>query len=302
MSDRLPYWRHLDPLFEEWGNMVAGSAFDRAAAKPPTAWILPPGPPAQISGTPERKASGTKLGNADEDKISDKSEEGGFPGVLIGMLAAAINSRDPSSLDVIERLQRTEKAALWLLGVIADQRFRAQLVDCNDWMENEREGGALLRNMAVRAAQALERNQRSKRRGRPKKIIPPISFPTALEFCALIVGLRWEEQCHRWPRRDNSQAQLLCEELWKRAGGNPHGAIARDGALTAWRAHLKTAKEYAPPHPVGERVKHILVEAIPKERCKPRPRNFRRHYVYPRLGVSQLADSSELDVPVTKPE
>jgi hypothetical protein len=224
--------------------------------------------------------------------LSDKIDDGCCPALLIAMLAAAIESRadDPSSLKLLDWLKTTEKAARWLLAVTSNLRFRALLIDSNDWMENEREGVAFLRDMAVRAAQAQDRNPPNEGRGHPKMIIPSTSWPSALELCALIVGLRWRALHHRWPGRDNPEAQCWCERIWIAASGAPHGAIARDGALTAWRHHLKTAKQFEGPHPMGERIAHILSGSTPK-RPEPRTGTLRRSYTHPRSrGAAQLPD------------
>jgi hypothetical protein len=224
--------------------------------------------------------------------LSDKIDEWGWPALLIAMLAAAIESQadEPSSLDLLDRLNRTEKAARWLLDVRANLRFRGLLIDSNKWMKNEREGVAFVRDMAARAALARERNPLNEGRGRPKRIVPATDWPSALELCAVMVGVRWRTQHHRWPGKNNCEAQRWCERMWIAAGGAPHGAIARDGALTAWRNHLKTAKQYELPHPVGERISHILSGTAPK-RLKPRPGALRRFYVHPRSrGVPQLPE------------
>jgi hypothetical protein len=257
---------------KEWGNMVAGSAFDGAAAEQVAASILPPGPPERIFEPSTQDASAKTVGSANGDKISDRDRKGGFPDLLIGMLAAAIQSRahDPSSLDVIEGFETTEKASLLLLSVIGNLRFRSLLIDNNEWMEDERAGIGFLRDLATLAAQALDRNPRNKGRGRPKTIIPATTWPSALDLCALMVGLRWRALHSQWPGRDNPAAQRWCEQMWKAAGGAPHGGVAAcDGALTAWRSHLKSAKQYEPPHPVGSRIKDILAAAA-KQRSKPR--------------------------------
>jgi hypothetical protein len=70
-----------------------------------------------------------------EARLSDKIDERCCPTLLIAMLAAAIESRadDPSSLKLLDWLKTTEEAALWLLGVIANPRFRALLIDGNKW-------------------------------------------------------------------------------------------------------------------------------------------------------------------------
>jgi hypothetical protein len=225
--------------------------------------------------------------------LPDKIDDGRCPALLIAMLAAAIESRanDLSSLDLLERLKTTEKAARWLLDVIDNLQFRALLIDSNEWMENEREGVAFLRDMAARAAQAQERNPPNEGPGRPKTIIPATGWPSALELCALMVGLRWRALHPQWPGKNNPEAQCWCERMWIAAGGAPHGAIARDRALTAWRNHLKTAKRYQPPHPIGERIAHILSGSAPKKRPEPRAGSFRRFYVDPRSrGVPQLPD------------
>jgi hypothetical protein len=211
---------------------------------------------------------------------------------LVNMLAAAIegDAEYPSSLKLLGRLKAVENAAQLLLNEILNQQFRALLLDSNEWMANEREGVALLKDIAARAARAQEKNARNPRRGRPKIMRAASDRPSALELCALMVGIIWRAVRHRWPGKNNCEAQCWCERMWIAAGGAPHGAIARDGALTAWRNHLKAAKRYEPPHPVGERISHILSGSAPN-RLKPRPGALRRFYVHPRSrGVPQLPE------------
>ena len=226
--------------------------------------------------------------------MPDSINEEGCPARLIAMLTAAIKAEaaDPSSLEWLEQIETTRRAALWLLRAITSPQFRALIIDHNEWAENELEGLSFLRDIAALAAQAQERNPRTAGPGRPKRIIPASPWPSALEVCALIVGVRWRATSSQWPGKRNPEAQRWCEQMWMAARGNQHGGLAaRDGALTAWEHHLKAAKQYVAPHPVGAWIAHILSEATAKKQLKPRPGSFRRFYIYPRIrGVTQLSD------------
>jgi hypothetical protein len=215
--------------------------------------------------------------------LPDSINEEGCPARLIAMLTAAIKAEaaDPSSLEWLEQIETTRRAALWLLRAITSPQFRALIIDHNEWAENELEGLSFLRDIAALAAQAQERNPRTAGPGRPKRIIPASPWPSALEVCALIVGVRWRATSRRWPGKRNPEAQRRCEQMWLAAGGNRHGGVAaRDGALTAWERPLEAAKRYAAPHPLGARIAHILSEATAKMRPKRRRRRF---YIYPRI-------------------
>ena len=203
---------------------------------------------------------------------------------LVNMLAAAIegDAEYPSSLKLLGRLKAVENAAQLLLNEILNQQFRALLLDSNEWMANEREGVALLKDIAARAARAQEKNARNPRRGRPKMMRAASDRPSALELCALMVGIIWRAMHHRWPGKNNPDAQHLCERLWTAAGGAKHGVIARDGALTAWRNHLKVARQYEAPHPWGAMLASII---MPKPTPKRATRSIR--YTYPRSRGGQ---------------
>jgi hypothetical protein len=88
-----------------------------------------------------------------------------------------------------------------------------------------------------------------------------------------------------WPGHWNSLAQLICEQLWRKAGGVPHGGLAaRDGSLTAWRKYIVAARRYYPPHPAGKLVEHILAGDPPKrrpQRTDEQSRRWRRAYDHP---------------------
>jgi hypothetical protein len=203
------------------------------------------------------------------------------------MLAYAITREAvaPSAPELLARLKEVESAAQLLLRAIADPLLRALFVDRDEWLENENGGAALLfRDIAAKAAEAQERNLPNKGPGRPKGVLPIFIGPNALELCALMIGLNWRAIHDRWPGYKNPEAHRRCEGMWLAAGGAPHGGpAARDGALTAWRHHLKAAQQYEPPHPAGERLAHIMAPPVPK-RAKPPawPGGFRQFYDDPR--------------------
>jgi hypothetical protein len=201
---------------------------------------------------------------------------------LAALLAAAIESEAeyPSSLKLLEQIQATEKAARYLLLAIADQRFRPLIIKSAEQLENEREGIAFLRDIAARSAQVQKQNPRASGAGRPKGIVRAGGkWPSALEICALMVGIRWRKEHKRWPGQHNPEAQRSCERLWILAGGPPHGREASpDGALTAWRIHLRAAYDEA-QHPVGAFFANIIAPPIPR---RSKPSALRRFYNYPR--------------------
>lgn len=200
---------------------------------------------------------------------------------LAALLAAAIETEAeyPSSLKLLEQLQATKTAAQLLLLAIASQQFRPLLTDGNEQLKNEREGAAFLRDIAARVARAQERNPRASGAGRPKAImLVSGEWPSARKICALMIGIRWRLERGNWPGQHNSEAQGYCEELWKAAGGAPHGEIASpNGALTAWRPHLRVAKQYE-GHPVGAFLSGIITAPI-RQRITPLSR---RYYTHPR--------------------
>jgi hypothetical protein len=199
-------------------------------------------------------------------------------GELTHILATVISEEAdyPSSVELLEQLEATQKAALYVLAAITNKKFRTLLIGGNGRFENEREGFALLVDLAARAAQARERNPRAPGPGRPKAIIPFSSWPNALDFCALMVGMIQTKERGRWP--SNPKAYQLCEQFWTAAGGMPHGGLAAiDGSLTAWRLHLRNAQRYRPPHPVGAWLANII--APPTQEPRPRIAQFRHRFL-----------------------
>jgi len=224
--------------------------------------------------SPKRPVSspGFRRGNSrvsEEARLSDAIAEAAsaVAGTLVQMLAYAITreAEAPSPAELLTRLKDVENAAQLLLRAIADPLLRALLVDRDEWLENENEGAALLRDIAAKATEAQMRNPPNKGPGHPKSVLPIFIGPHARELCALMTGLIWRVIHRRWPGQKNPEAHRLCEGLWLAAGGAPHGGLAaRDGALTAWRLHLRAAKQYQPPHPAGERLARIMAPPAPK--------------------------------------
>ena len=221
------------------------------------------------------------------DRIDAESAGAAFPAQLlrtfVDILAYAIRheAKLPSAPDSLARLRAAENAAQLLLREIVDPQFRALLIAGNERLENETEGVHLLWDVVARVAQAQERNRPNRGPGSPRKVRPAFDDPNALELCALMVGMLWRVMHNRWPGKDNPGAQGLCEGLWKMAGGKPHGAMARNGRLTAWRDHLKAARQYEAPHPTGAGLAGMLAPSAPS-REKPRPGGLRRFYKHPR--------------------
>jgi hypothetical protein len=90
------------------------------------------------------------------------------------------------------------------------------------------------------AAAALARTPRVQGRG---KFYPEsASGPDAREYCALIVAVAWHKDSGQWPGPGNATAQLICEMLWRCAGGVPHAPHAgfdAPGTFATWRDHLR---------------------------------------------------------------
>src|SRR5258708_3413600 len=71
----------------------------------------------------------------------------------------------------------------------------------------------------------------------------------------VIVSVAWHKDTGKWPGYGNPKAQLICELLWRKAGGAPahlpHGGFDAPGTFATWRKHLVAARRYQPPHSAG---------------------------------------------------
>lgn len=209
-----------------------------------------------------------------------------FAVLLIDHLAYAIGRESdyPPGPDLLARLEKIEETARcrwrsprarqWVETELADLRIFALLAN-----GDERAEAALsplsrpfnLPHVAKLAQAAVARWAgrpgkligRPRRQGRGKFYPDPASGPDPLEYCAVIVSIAWHKDAGDWPGQRNRTAFLVCELLWRAAGGSPHGGIAaHDGAQTAWRRHIVTARRYRPPHRAGALVERMLDRAL----------------------------------------
>jgi hypothetical protein len=193
-------------------------------------------------------------------------------GKLVHMLVFAIkrDAEHPSEPELVNRLQALASAAELVLSETSDPLLRGLFLETDEWLESEPQGVAMLEDTLRRVAQARKRFPPQRKRGAPKRVLPVSSGPGPsgpgpLEYCALIAGMLWKAHYGCWPSKDDPAAHGLCEGFWitalrvaeaklsaRRARVGPHGGVAAtDGALTAWRRHLKSAKQYVPPHHAG---------------------------------------------------
>ena len=140
-----------------------------------------------------------------------------------------------------------------------------------------------LRDIADRAERVNARNPRKPGRNRlyPKSL----TWPTAMELCALMVAIAYRLVRGRWPGKNNTEVHKTCEALWKVAGGSRRRGLGepreppaskqgrnskaeinwgKSGSTTVvvWRNHLTAAQVYRPPHQTGTQVLRILVPEI----------------------------------------
>jgi hypothetical protein len=122
---------------------------------------------------------------------------------------------------------------------------------------------------------------RAPKQGRGKLYPDVANGPDALEHCALIVTMLCQQGTGHLPYQWRSAVHELCEQLWRAAGGEPHGGLAaKDGALSAWRRHLVAAKRYLPSHAAGMLIEHILSPPQTERRLTP-SKPFREFYNHP---------------------
>jgi hypothetical protein len=215
---------------------------------------------------------------------------------LIKMLSDTIEAEAvyPTRRELHRRLEAIEKSARLLIQELPDLRILALLLDGDARIENENETYHGLHDISARAARVRKRNPLKQGRGRlyPKSAIGV----GAMELCALIVAVCHHHESGKWPGKDNAKAHQLCEALWKAAGGPPRlgrgkprlpsplketkaeKSWGKSGSATVavWRNHLKTGRNYRPPHPAGAHIQRILVPVVPR---RPVPR--RSLYNYP---------------------
>jgi hypothetical protein len=160
-------------------------------------------------------------------------------------------------IETIERGARAVRQALDGSNLILDPILRGRRGD----LPHEREGLAMLRELAKRIS--LFKKQKPPRRGRPKSFRIADDQPDARERCALIVGLHWQKEFGRWPGQRNENADHLCEQLWRYAGGAAH---AEQRSEPFWRPYLKCAQQFQPPHAAGECVLRALSGQEPGHR------------------------------------
>jgi hypothetical protein len=203
----------------------------------------------------------------------------------------------PSSPKLHERLETIEALSRRGRAPAARECVRRELADLqifallsNGDASIERALSPLLRPMNLPyigrlAAKARARNPR--KQGQHKFYPDPVSGPDALEYCALIVCMAWHKEAGQWPGKVNPIAQLVCELLWRKAGGAPHAlhcGFDAPGAFATWREHLVAARHYRPPHRAGALVARILAGDPPKRRpqlTEEQSRRWRAGYDHP---------------------
>jgi hypothetical protein len=124
-----------------------------------------------------------------------------------------------------------------------------------------------MRNVERWAAMARERHP--PRRGQGKFYPDPVAGPDAREHCALIVSVALYKDTGKWPGHGNPTVQLICELLWRKAGGPAHlrhGGVDAPGTFATWRKHLVVARRYQPPHTAGVFVANCLARLLEQPR------------------------------------
>jgi hypothetical protein len=201
-----------------------------------------------------------------------------YAGLLVDHLAFDIGreGKYPPRPELHQRLEAIEALAGRGRRSLARQMVMRELADPQifELLANgdPRIGRALskppinLRNVERWAATARARHP--PRRGQGKFYPDPVAGPDAREHCALIVSVAWHKDTGKWPGHGNPTAQLICELLWRKAGGAPHlpyGGFDVPGTFATWRKHLVAARRYQPPHAAGVLVANSL-EGLSEQR------------------------------------
>jgi hypothetical protein len=160
-------------------------------------------------------------------------------------------------LETIEALSRRGRASAArerVLRELADPRIFGLLTNGDARIERTFSPRLHPPNLPYVGRLAAEARARVPRRQGRRKFYPAAG-PASLEYCALIVSLAWQKDAGKRPGRANATAQLICELLWRTAGGRAHRAHRGEDApdtFATWREHLVAARRYFPPPSGGD--------------------------------------------------
>jgi hypothetical protein len=170
----------------------------------------------------------------------------------------------PRAPQLHERLKKIEHSAQLLIKELTDFRMNALLRGDKEQIEKETELLDGLQTIATLAASV--RNRSPRKQGKGKLYPESASGPDALELCALMMGLVWEEETGKWPGKNNTTAQQTCEIFWKSAAGVGGGGAG----ITRWRDHLKAARKRVELNdPTVQYLRRVLGFAPTKKIHKP---------------------------------
>jgi hypothetical protein len=183
---------------------------------------------------------------------------------LMLQYAIAREADYPPAPQLHTRLKEIEHSARLLIKELTDFRMNALLRRDKEQIENETELLDGLQTIAALAASV--RTGSPRKQGRGKLYPESASGPGALELCALMIGLVWEEETREWPGKNNTTAQQTCENFWKRAAG-----VGGGGAdITRWRDHLRAARKRVELNdPTVQYLRRVLGFAPTKKIRKP---------------------------------
>jgi hypothetical protein len=194
-----------------------------------------------------------------------------YAGLFVHHLAFALGreGKYPSRPELYRRLEALEGMAArgrspaardLVLRELADPQIFALLAEGDPRVERALSKSPVnLRDIERLAVAARIRHP--PQRGRGRLYPDPRSGPDPREYCALIVSVAWQQDTGKWPGYGNRTAPLICELLWRKAGGaphRPHGGFDAPGTFATWRKHLVAARRYRPPHGSGVLVANSL--------------------------------------------
>jgi hypothetical protein len=207
-----------------------------------------------------------------------------YAGLLVDHLAFAIGrvGKYPPRPELHQRLEaiqtlasrgRRPLARQMVMREVADPRIFALLANGDPRIERALSKPPInLRNVERWTATARERHP--PRRGQGRLYPDPVAGPDAREHCALIVSVAWYKDTGKWPGHGNPTAQLICELLWRKAGGAPHlphDGFDAPGTFATWGKHFVAARQYQPPHAAGAHVANSLARGLAglsEQRCR----------------------------------
>jgi hypothetical protein len=162
-----------------------------------------------------------------------------LPDVILGLRSVIKTERDyPGRREMRDRLNALAGAARLVQRELDDPVMLSLLLrGGRDSIPRENDIYLGLEDVAARAEATVEKIPVG--RGRNKYHPQPDAL-SAMDTCALIIGVVWEEARGEWPGVTSEPAHRACDILWGAAGGN----VERQGfgSTAVWRDHLEAVR------------------------------------------------------------